>query len=374
MQSQGYSERYHRQLILPQFGPEAQQRLQRAKVLVVGAGGLGCPALLYLAAAGVGTIGIVDGDAVSLSNLHRQVLYTTADIGQPKAAGAARLLQAMNPDTMLLPFAHAMNNGNALDLIEGFDLVLDATDNFPTRYLINDACVLLGKPLVFGAVSRYEGQVAVFNVQADGEQRAIHYRDLFPAPPREGEVANCAEAGVLGVLPGIIGTLQAGEALKLITGIGQPLAGRLQIFHWLRNEWHDWEITPLEAAESGRPRTREVFREWPYEEACSLEGFAEIGAQEFEQLLAEEGVTVIDVREPDELPALDGIEHRSIPLGNLKQGGHTFDKPTLVAVCQSGKRSRVAAEWLATSFPGKKIFSLRSGLSGWRQHLSNPKA
>ena len=216
-------ERYQRQILLKEFGIDAQQKLLQAKVLVIGAGGLGCPALQYLVAAGIGTIGIVDDDIVSLNNLHRQVLYTVNDIGLSKAEVAAEKLKALNDEINIISYNERLTNKNALALLMNMILLVDGTDNFSSRYMINDACVLLNKPLVYGAISKFEGQVAVFNIKDEIQIRAINYRDLFPTPPKDDEVLNCAEAGVLGVLPGIIGTMQANETIKLITGIGKPL-------------------------------------------------------------------------------------------------------------------------------------------------------
>ncbi|MBD0294073.1 MAG: HesA/MoeB/ThiF family protein, partial [Flavisolibacter sp.] len=218
MVSNEHNERYQRQVILQEFGEAGQQKLLQAKVLVIGAGGLGCPVLQYLAAAGVGVVGIADDDIVSLTNLHRQVLYSMSDIGKSKVERAAAILRQLNPDIEIIPYHLRLTNKNALDIITAYDIVVDATDNFPTRYLLNDACVLLSKPLIYGAVSKFEGQVAVFNGVGSSGEKSVNYRDLFPVPPQEDEVPNCAEAGVLGVLPGIIGSLQAGEVIKLITG------------------------------------------------------------------------------------------------------------------------------------------------------------
>jgi len=220
-------ERYQRQIILPDFGQEGQQKLLKAKILVIGAGGLGCPVLQYLAAAGVGTIGIVDDDVVAINNLHRQVLYSADDLGLSKAKRAAQILDQLNPGIRIIPYSERLTAQNALILFDEFDTIIDCTDNFSTRYMINDACVLMNKPLVYGAISRFEGQVAVFNFMRNGSDEAVNYRDLFPNPPREDEVLNCAEAGVLGPLAGIIGTMMANETIKLITGIGEPLANQL---------------------------------------------------------------------------------------------------------------------------------------------------
>jgi adenylyltransferase/sulfurtransferase len=233
-------ERYQRQIILKGFGEEGQQKLLQAKVLVIGAGGLGCPALQYLAAAGVGTIGIVDDDVISLSNLHRQVLYTPDDIDHPKVEVAASKLRQLNPDVNIYPYRIRLEKSNAFEIIRQYDLLIDGTDNFASRYMINDACFLLNKPLIYGAVSQYEGEVAVFSPHfLMGSTRGVNYRDLFPNPPKDGEVLNCAEAGVLGVLPGIIGTMQAAEAIKLITGIGTPLMNKLLTYNVLSQEIYE---------------------------------------------------------------------------------------------------------------------------------------
>ena len=214
--------RYQRHLTLPEFGESAQLNLKQAKVLVVGAGGLGCPALQYLAAAGVGTLGIVDDDVVSLSNLQRQILFTEADVGRGKAELAAAKLQAMNPHIRCVPYATRLIPDNALELIGEYDVIVDGSDNFPTRYLINDACVLANKPLIYGALYTFQGQASVFNFEGGPT-----YRCLFPEPPRPEDAPNCSEIGVVGVLPGLIGVIQATEAIKVISGVGQPLSGNL---------------------------------------------------------------------------------------------------------------------------------------------------
>src|SRR5687767_8417729 len=221
-------QRYSRHLSLQNFGMANQLKLKNAKVLVVGAGGLGCPALLYLTAAGVGTIGIADFDSIDISNLQRQVLYTTSDVGKKKAEVAARRLRELNPLISFQLHTQQIKATNALGIIASYDVVLDGTDNFPTRYLLNDACVLLNKPLVYGSILRFEGQVAVFNYPISKSYSA-NYRDLFPEPPPPEVVPDCEQAGVLGVLPGIIGSMQANEVIKIVTGIGEPLAGKLLI-------------------------------------------------------------------------------------------------------------------------------------------------
>jgi len=221
--------RYSRHIIMKDIGGKGQRKLLEAKVLLVGAGGLGSPAAIYLAAAGVGTLGIIDFDAVDLTNLQRQILHRTVDVGQPKTESAARTLNALNPDVKVVGYPLQLTSENALDILGGYDVILNCSDNFPTRYLVNDACVILGKPLVDGSILQFEGQLTVHYSAAGGPC----YRCLFPVPPPPGEVPSCAQAGVLGVLPGVIGSLQALEAIKLILGIGEPLVSRLLIFEGL---------------------------------------------------------------------------------------------------------------------------------------------
>ncbi len=226
MFSKAQLDRYARHIILPQVGASGQARLLESSVLVVGAGGLGSPALLYLAAAGVGRLGVADYDRVELTNLHRQILHGTPDVGRTKTESAAERLTAINPEVTLELFPERLESDNALELVSGFDLIVDGSDNFPTRYLLNDAAVLSGVPLVYGAISQFEGQLSVFHADRDGTLGPC-YRCLFPEPPPPGTVPSCAEAGVFGVLPGIIGSLMASEAIKLLLGIGEPLVGRL---------------------------------------------------------------------------------------------------------------------------------------------------
>ena len=222
--------RYSRHIVIPEFNIEGQKKLKAAKVLVVGSGGLGSPLLLYLTAAGVGNIGIIDHDVVDDSNLQRQVLFTVNDIGQSKAETAKTRLQQLNPHVNFTVYNEALTSKNALRIIENYDIVADGTDNFPTRYLVNDACVLSNKINVYASIFRFEGQVSVFNFLKEDEERGPNYRDLFPTPPPPGMVPSCAEGGVLGVLPGIIGSMQASEVIKIITGIGEPLVGRLFLY------------------------------------------------------------------------------------------------------------------------------------------------
>jgi molybdopterin/thiamine biosynthesis adenylyltransferase len=238
--------RYNRHIIIPEFGLEAQQKLKAAKVLVVGSGGLGSPVLLYLAAAGIGTIGIVDFDVVDDSNLQRQVLFGVEAVGKPKVEAAKRRLEALNPHINIILYNTQLTSQNALDIIKDYDVVADGTDNFPTRYLVNDACVLLDKTNVYASIFQFEGQVSVFNYRNAKGEVGPNYRDLYPAPPPPGLVPSCAEGGVLGVLPGIIGSLQALEVIKVITGSGEPLVGRFYIFDALNFESRTFKISRRE--------------------------------------------------------------------------------------------------------------------------------
>ncbi len=358
-------------MLLPDFGEEKQRRLLAGSVLVIGAGGLGCPALLYLAAAGVGRLGIVDFDRVETSNLHRQVLYNAGDIGLSKAEVAAARIRAANPDTAVDVFNTRIDTGNALGIIAGYDLVVDGSDNFPTRYLVNDACVLLGKPLVYGSVYRYEGQVGVFNFPDSATGTRLSYRDLFPRPPAPEEVPNCAEAGVLGVLPGIIGTMQAGEAIKLLTGLGEPLAGRLLTWHWLHNSFFEFRLSPDPAGVSAAPENEAAFKKTDYDLFCGQETgrVKEVLPEEFERLAGEENWLVIDVRNPGEQPRLAGRPYLSVPLSGLEnrlpelQGAEN-----LLVFCQAGARSLKAARIISERYSHKTVCSLKGGINAWADY------
>ena len=362
-------ERYHRQLILKDFGEAGQQQLLQAAVLVIGAGGLGCPVLQYLAAAGVGRIGIVDDDTVSLSNLHRQPLYSTADIGLAKVEQAAKVLSKLNTEIEIIAYCERLRTQNAFSLLKPYDLVIDCTDNFATRYLINDACVLLNKPFIFGAVSRYEGQVAIFNYKTSATKPAVNYRDLYPHPPKENEILNCEEAGVLGVLPGIIGTMQANETIKLLTGIGRPLIDRLLTYDALNNNMYEVELTVAEGSGLLIPSDEQDFLQTDYDELCGSDNIQfEIDAVAFEELINSGNIDVIDVREPGEDPVIEYFSSLRIPLNQLQSNLQLLQSTTLVAICQSGKRSLQAARQLAAAFgSSKKIYSLRGGIIQWKQ-------
>ena len=357
-------QRYQRQLILKGFGEIAQQKLQQSHVLVIGAGGLGCPVLQYLAAAGVGQLTLVDDDQVSLSNLHRQVLYGMTDIGKQKATVAKEKLQEMNPQIAVVAIVERLRNDNAIVLVGNADIVVDCTDNFATRYLINDACVLQKKTLVFGAVSQYEGQVAVFNLLQRDEKWSINYRDLFPVPPKNDEVLNCAEGGVLGVLPGIIGNMQAAEVIKIITGIGVPLANKLLSYNVLNNQMMQLTITHHSQSTAAIPANVDAFLNTNYDWLCGVvTNKYEINSDEFWKLTSSPSALIVDVRETDELPRLNQLKYLSIPLADLKNRWHELNSDELIFICQSGKRSTDAALQASDFFGNqKKYYSLKGGI------------
>lgn len=339
-------ERYDRQIKLQGFGIEAQQKLASAKVLVIGAGGLGCPVLQYLTAAGIGNISIADDDKVSLSNLHRQILYTTNDIGKLKTEAAFERLSLMNPEVQIDMISERVTTRNAVQILSDHTLIIDCSDNFPTRYLLDDACRILKKPLIFGAIYQYEGQVAIFNVQ-DKEGSATNYRNLFPQSPKPGDVPDCNDAGVLGVLPGIIGTIQATEAIKLITGIGEPLVNRLMTINVLDYQSAIFEIPAENLTSKNFPFTINEFEKMNYELHCGIDqkGIKNISALEFNEIAELPDSIVIDVRETDEYPKLE-IPYLSIPLSQLIENSKQIKQKNVILVCQSGKRSLVVAQVL----------------------------
>ncbi len=360
-------QRYARQLALPELGAAGQARLKAARVLVVGAGGLGCPLLTYLAAGGVGTLGIVDGDWVAVSNLHRQVLYTAQDEDQLKAEVAAERLRALNPHVKVEVHPFRLLRENALALVGNYDLVADGSDNFPTRYLIADACTLTGRPHVYGAVHRFEGQVAVFNAARPDGTRGAQYRDLFPEPPPAGLVPNCAEEGVLGVLPGIIGTLQASEVIKLLTGIGQPLDG--QLYHFDAAAFVG--RTVRFAANPARPPITDLP---DYSEICGAQALTrEITAAELRQWQREgRRFQLIDVREPTEYAA-GHLGGELIPLGQLADqvGRIARDRPVVI-YCQRGQRSAQAVAQLGAQSDFEHLYQLRGGIKAWLNEGAPP--
>lgn len=345
---------YQRQTSLPELGLEGQQKLRDARVLVIGAGGLGCPALTYLAAAGVGTLGIIDFDRVEISNLHRQILFTVADVGRFKAEVAAERLRLLNPHVQIVTHLEGLTRENALSIITEYDLVVDGSDNFPTRYLVNDACVLLNRPLVFGSIYKFEGQVSVFNYQ-----NGPTYRCLYPTPPGEGEVPNCAEVGVLGVLPGIIGSLQAVEAIKIITGLGEVLSGKILLYDALRTSFQTFRF-------AARPDSRNFTTlQDDYGTTCAIPavGLEEIEFEELEQILQQRTPPLlIDVREPEEYERFT-IGGTNWPLKTLTQRISELHSHTdLILCCQSGIRSRKAYELLSAALPTHRFRHLKGGV------------
>jgi adenylyltransferase/sulfurtransferase len=361
--------RYKRHLHLDEVGIEGQRRLLDSRVLLVGAGGLGCPAALYLAAAGVGTLGLVDFDRVDASNLQRQVLYTTADVGLPKVEVASERLSALNPDVRIELHAEKLQASNAREILSGYDVVVDGTDTFPSRYLTNDVCVWLGIPLVYGSIMRFEGQLSVF----DSKAGAPCYRCLFAEPPPPELAPNCAEAGVLGVLPGVIGTLQATEAIKLLLGRGDPLRGRLVVYDALAMEFREFRIPrDPECAVCGDAPT--ITEPIDYEAFCAAGRgeeatvVPEIQPAELKaRIEAGEDLLLIDVREPFEveLAAIPGA--RLIPLGELASLLDELedwrDRP-IVVHCHHGGRSRKGCEILIeTGF--SRVENLATGIDGW---------
>ena len=363
-------QRYHRQILLDEFGTAAQEKLFQSKVLVVGAGGLGCPALQYLSAAGVGTIGIVDFDVVELTNLQRQTLYSVADIGKSKAQTAVEKLKAFNPDILFHVHNIKLDPKNALEIISDYDLVMDGTDNFATRYLVNDACVLLNKPLVYGAVLRFEGQIGVFNLAEMGTNIKVNYRDLFPVPPDPASAPSCNEAGVLGVLPGIIGTMQSTEAIKIITGIGKPLCNTIVSYNALTNLFYEFMISQAKEINSSIPKNEEEFKSFDYEWFCGSKKLAEeITAEDFDTIRTQEKIDIIDVREIDELPEVHEFIFTQIPLSKFGEAIKDIStKNKIVIFCQTGKRSLAAIKMLNEKFPGCSAVSLKGGIEAWKKY------
>ena len=374
--------RYSRHLILPEVGMEGQKKLKAARVLCIGAGGLGSPVAMYLAAAGVGTIGIVDFDVVDFSNLQRQILHGTPDVGRPKLQSAVDRLHALNPNVKVESYETALTSQNALQLFEGYDVIVDGTDNFPTRYLVNDACVLLGIPNAYGSIFRFEGQASVF-AAADGPC----YRCLYPEPPPPGLVPSCAEGGVLGVLPGIVGCIQANETLKLILGIGEPLVGRFLVFDSLRMKFRELKLRkdPECPVCGDNPTVTELI---DYEQFCGVvpaqqQAAEPSGGDASEITVTElkarmdrgEDVFVLDVREPHEYEINRIPGSTLIPLGDLAERyGELDPNREIVSQCKSGVRSARAAAFLREQ-GFSNVRNLKGGDLAWVDQVdpSQPK-
>jgi sulfur-carrier protein adenylyltransferase/sulfurtransferase len=356
--------RYHRQIILPEFGLEKQTLLSKAKVLVVGAGGLGAPVLQYLAAAGIGKIGIVDHDKVELSNLHRQVLFTEEDLGKPKASVSANHLRLKNSEIQILSYNESLHQNNALDIVDLYDLVIDGTDNFPTRYMINDICRLLNKPLIYGSIYKFEGQVSFFNV-SDEKGNCYNYRDLFLNIPNASEVPNCSEVGVLGPIAGQIGTIMAMEAIKYFTGIGNVLAGWMLMVNSLTHQTVKIKLRKSEVNQG--PKDLVSFVAFNYSEVCESNSIEMIDPEEVLGFLSNNPeIVMVDLRLPQELPKVKAYPFLSIPFEELKLKKGDFEQyQKILFFCQSGIRSLKAAQWLKDEFPNKDVYHLVGGVNLW---------
>ena len=366
--------RYSRHLIMPEVGMEGQLKLKAAKVLCIGTGGLGSPLALYLAAAGVGTIGLVDFDVVDFSNLQRQIIHFTPDVGRSKLESAAEKLQAVNPFVEIRKYETRLTSENALATFEDFDVIVDGTDNFPTRYLVNDACVLTGKPNVYGSIFRFEGQASVF-----GTKEGPCYRCLYPEPPPPGLVPSCAEGGVLGILPGLVGVIQATEAIKLILGSGDPLIGRLLLVDALGMRFRELKLRKNpDCPVCGEHPT--VTRLIDYNQFCGIRGeeketvtnLPEISVEELKRKLdAKDDVFVLDVREPHEYQICN-IGGHLIPLGQLSRRINELDPDAhIIAHCRSGKRSADAVEFLRKQ-GFENVQNLTGGILAWADRI-DPK-
>jgi len=363
--------RYSRHLIMPEVAIEGQLKLKRAKVLLIGAGGLGAPAGLYLTAAGVGRIGMVDFDVVDYTNLQRQVTFGTKDVGRRKLEAARERLSDLNPEVEFVLHETRLTSENALDIIKGYDIVVDGTDNFPTRYLVNDACVLTGVPYVYGSIFRFEGQVTVF-----AAPDAPCYRCLYPSPPPPGLVPSCAEGGVLGVLPGIVGAIQANEAIKLILGAGVSLSGRLLLFDALKMSFRELKLrrNPDCPACGSNPTIHELI---DYDAFCGVRGeeestqmaVPEIGAKDLKRRMdAGENVFVLDVREAHEY-RICNIGGTLIPLGELAARVHELDSARDIVVhCRTGVRSAQAVEFLRDA-GFDRVWNLKGGIHAWSDEV-----
>ena len=365
-------QRYSRHLIMPEVCMDGQLKLKQAKVLCIGTGGLGAPLGVYLAAAGVGRIGLVDFDVVDHSNLQRQILFGTKDVGRAKIEAAADRLQDLNPEIQIDRFETRLTSDNALELFKDYDIIVDGTDNFPTRYLVNDACVLLKKPNVYGSIFRFEGQVTIF-----GYPDGPCYRCLYPEPPPPGLVPSCAEGGVLGVLPGIVGSIQAAETLKLILGAGESLVGRLLLFDALAMRFRELKLrkNPDCPVCGTHPTVTKLI---DYAEFCGIRGeeapaapstVPEITPRDLKARLDRgDDLFILDVREPHEYQICN-IGGHLIPLGELSRRVNELDSSReIVAHCRSGKRSSEAAEFLRTA-GFRKVLNLKGGILAWSDEV-----
>lgn len=369
--------RYNRQIRLPEIGETGQEKLKSSKVLVIGAGGLGCPVLQYLTAVGVGTIGIVDFDKVDESNLQRQILYSIDDIGKLKVDCAVRKLARQNPHVRFITYNLQLTNQNAIDIIKNYDIIVDGTDNFATRYLLNDACVLLDKPWIYGSIHRFEAQISVFNYLNKNKIKGPTYRCLFPSPPLLELEDNCSEIGVLGVLPGIVGMLQANETIKTIVEIGDVLSGELLILNALNLQFHTIGIERCESSIKAVPASEAQFKKTAYGQFCNTiakELKLEMSIDELHRLLSEnrENIQLVDVREPNESPQIEELKEINIPLVEIIDMAYHIDRNKKVIIfCKSGVRSAIAIQLLQKKFGMKNLFTLKGGVNEWQRSVKN---
>ncbi len=370
--------RYSRHIILPEFNIEGQKKLKQSKVLVVGTGGLGAPLLLYLTAAGVGTIGLVDFDVVDDSNLQRQVLFTREDLGVPKVIAAKKRLEALNPFIKIIAHQTALTSDNALDIIRDYDVVADGTDNFPTRYLVNDACVLLGKVNVYASIYRFEGQATVFNYKNKAGELGPNYRDLFPTPPPPGLVPSCAEGGVLGVLPGILGSIQANEVIKVLSGVGEPLNGRLFLFDAATFETRTLKIkrrkdNPLNGENPSQTGLIDYQQFCGFEKPSDQEEKLPVKSINVQQLHAlidqNANIQIVDVREAYEYE-IANIHGELMPKSEVTNHLQKISKDKQVIVhCRSGKRSADVIELLQEKYGFDNLYNLEGGILAWAKEI-----
>ena len=352
--------RYNRHIILSEIGQHGQDKLSNAKVLVIGAGGLGCPVLQYLTAAGIGTIGIVDFDIVEISNLQRQVLFGTSSLGENKAEAAKQRLEDLNNEISIIAYPEKLTHKNAINLFNQYDIIVDGTDNFETRYLVNDACIITNKPLVFGAIYKFEGQVSVFNYQ-----NGPSYRCLFPNPPKKGAVPNCSEIGVIGVLPGIIGSMQANEVLKIILGIGNVLSGKLLCYHALTLQNSTLKIKKNEELILSVIKDKANFNKKESNFNCEFENI-EVSIKD---VLIEENIQFIDLRESHEQPKVENLKVTYIPLSEIENNLEKIDTAKKkILFCQSGVRSKHAVN-LLQELNIKNAFSLKEDILDIIKHI-----
>ncbi|MBU6157846.1 MAG: HesA/MoeB/ThiF family protein [Bacteroidetes bacterium] len=360
-------ERYACQLQMKDFGSEAQDKLKNGSVLVIGAGGLGCPVLQYLAGAGVGRIGIVDDDHIELGNLHRQVLYTTEDIGKSKTESAAAQLRKMNPAILIEPHPFRITNKEAINLLTQYDLIIDGSDNFATRFMINDACALLKKPLIFGAIGSIEGQIGFFNHTTD--QPSANLRDLYPTLLPEEAALSCRDSGTIGVVPGVIGTMMAAEAIKFFTQKGTLLSNQLLTYNFYTHQTCRFDISPSKHELSNRPITAEAFLQKDYLQYISInQDWKEISAETMEILIEKENSLLIDIRSEAEYPPIQIEPHLRISVEDiLNETDKLKEAEHLIVICSSGNRSKLGADILQKHFgTAKKIYSLKGGIQAWK--------